>query len=516
MQNIHHLESSHTDAEAMRVRASAAPPKPPATKRKRNGAYYTPEAVARTLVRWAVRRPADLLLDPACGDGRFVAAHEHSVGVEKDAATAAQARARAPWAHIHQADFFGWAEQTSQRFDCVAGNPPFIRYQTFSGTTRAQALRLCEAQGVRFSRLASSWAPFLVVAASLLKPEGRLAFVVPAEIGHAPYAAPLLEYLLAHFSSVQVLAIRSKLFPELAEDCWLLYADGYGGTTTGFKFSAEECFRPTATPPATNVTTPAEEWRGEWNRRLRPYLLSRSARDGYRAVASAPFSLSLGEAASIGIGYVTGANDFFHLRPSEAEYWRIPATLLCPTVRNSSYLPTGPLTADVVEEWKRRDQAMLLLRLARTAEKDLPTGAVRYLNSERGVRAREAYKCRIRKPWYSVPHVRFPDFFLTYMTSYKPNLVRNRARVTGTNALHGVHIHDSRHVAQILAAWDSPFATLSAEIEGHPLGGGVLKLEPGEAAKIVLPRGRVQPAFPDEDVWDAITILRKWRHHAVR
>ena len=492
-----------------------APPRN-AAKRKRDGAYYTPEAVAETLVRWAVRRPTDVLLDPSCGDGRFVAAHNCSVGVEKDAATATQAKARAPRAQVHEADFFGWAERTSARFDCVAGNPPFIRYQSFTGATRALALRLCETQGVRFSRLASSWAPFLVVAASLLKPGGRLAFVVPAEIGHAPYAAPLLEYLLAHFGTVQVFAIRTKFFPALSEDCWLLYADGYGESTTEFKFSAVDRFRDSATPPGTGTTVSAGEWRGKWNRRLRPYLLSRNARDGYHAVASAPHSLSLGDVASISIGYVTGANDFFHLKPSDADHWQIPEALLCPTVRNSGYLPRGPLTADVVEGWRQKDQAMLLLRIGRVPERDLPTGAIRYLNSELGLRAREAYKCRIRKPWYSVPHVRIPDFFLTYMAGLTPSLVCNRARVTGTNALHGIHIQERRHLGQLVAAWNSPVTTLSAELEGHPLGGGVLKLEPREAAKIVLPRNRGQQTFPAEQVQDAIATMRKWRHHAVQ
>ena len=40
-----------------------------------------------------------------------------------------------------------------------------------------------------------------------------MAFVVPAEIGHAPYAAPLLDYLVAHFGVVHVIAIREKLLP---------------------------------------------------------------------------------------------------------------------------------------------------------------------------------------------------------------------------------------------------------------------------------------------------------------
>jgi adenine-specific DNA-methyltransferase len=72
------------------------------------------------------------------------------------------------------------------RFECAAGNPPFIRYQHFNGATRARALELCGRLGASFTGLASSWAPFIAAAAGLLKPGGRLAFVVPAEIGHAP------------------------------------------------------------------------------------------------------------------------------------------------------------------------------------------------------------------------------------------------------------------------------------------------------------------------------------------
>ena len=101
---------------------------------KENGAYYTPEAVAAALVQWAVRKDTDTLLDPACGDGRFIANHAHSVGVERDAAAAACARQCAPNAQVHNSDFFTWAQQTMRRFDCAAGNPPFIRYQAFKGT----------------------------------------------------------------------------------------------------------------------------------------------------------------------------------------------------------------------------------------------------------------------------------------------------------------------------------------------------------------------------------------------
>jgi adenine-specific DNA-methyltransferase len=55
---------------------------------------------------------------------------------------------------------------------------------------------------------------------------------------------------------------------------------------------------------------------------------------------------------------------------------------------------------------------------------------------------------------------------------------------------------------------------LSCELEGHPLGGGMLKLEPREAARIVLPPVEDPPRRADADLAvEAAAALRRWRHH---
>lgn len=480
--------------------------------RKRNGAYYTPENVVSSLVRWAVRGGEDRLLDPACGDGRFIGFHRNSVGIEQDPDAAAQAAEQVPHALVHHEDFFAWAAHTEERFDCAVGNPPFIRYQTFKGASRTRALDLCASLGASFSALTSSWAPFLVATAGLLKSGGRMAFVVPAEIGHAPYAAPLIEHLVGNFAAVQVVAVREKLFPDLSEDCWLLYADGFGGRTSELHFSAQDRFEPSAEPSPSGVSVPVTEWRRSWNRRLRPYLLPRSVRDEYLAAASSPHAERFGDVASIGIGYVTGANDFFHLRPSESAALEIPYKFLCPTVRNSRLLPEGRLTRQTVERWRQTDQAMLLLKIPKNA--DLPRSVEKYLESDQGNEARNAYKCRTRNPWYSVPHVRIPDFFLTYMSGVTPSLVRNCARLACTNAVHCVRVRADKSHRRLIDAWTSPLVQLSCELEGHPLGGGVLKLEPGEASRIVLPNPAQLPSLSNADAHSAISTMRRWRHHA--
>lgn len=481
-------------------------------KQKLSGAYFTPSALAEALACWAIRREDDRLLDPSCGDGRFIAAHTNSVGIEQDPQSATTAIRRAPWALVHEGDFFQWAEATSERFECCAGNPPFIRYQHFTGAIRKRALEVCARQGAHFSGLTSSWAPFLVAAASLLKPGGRMAFVVPAEIGHAPYAAPLLEYLIANFSTVHVIAVREKLFPALSEDCWLLYSDGFGGSANEIRFTAMDRFEWAARPPAQFQPIAVPEWRDCWNRRLRPFLASALVRNLYRAMLERPDSHRLNAFADIGIGYVSGDNDFFHLRPSDAARWDIPARFLHPAVRNSRSLPKGKITPETVRSWQKADRQMLLLRLRHGD--DLPSSVTRYLDSAAGHAAREGYKCRNRSPWYAVPDVQVPDFVLTYMSGRSPQLVQNAAGVTCTNTVHSIRIRDQQLAMKLLPSWGSSAVQLSCELEGHPLGGGMLKLEVREASRVLFSAADHLDKRAKQDIKAGVSEMRRWRHYA--
>ena len=483
------------------------------------GAYFTPEAVVDALVRWAVRNPADLLLDPSSGDGRFVARHPNSVGVERDPVSVAEASVRAPDATIIEGDFFAWVSDNRRRFDCAAGNPPFIRYQRFTGATRQAALDYCRRLGVVFSGLSSSWAPFIVAAASKLRTGGRIAFVVPAEIGHAPYAGPLMDYLVANFGSVHVVAIRRKIFPRLSEDCWLLFADNAGCRADVIQLSKLERFDPGGMPPPVSERISVEAWRVQWRGRLRPFLLPPRIRRLYERMATDPGVTRLGRIARIGIGYVSGANRFFHLRPSDAGRLGIPDEFLVPSIRNSRYI-TGAVIDDIdIKRWVAKDEPVFLLRIPPRAK--VPGAVQAYLDTEEGHRARTSYKCRNRMPWYTVPDVRRPAFVLTYMSGRSPALAVNRSRCTCTNALlavdlrHGLFDNGGGFCEQRLSAtWGSSVGRLSCELEGHPLGGGMLKLEPGEARHVLLVPDTAVDRNDGALLEEGIEAMRQWRHVA--
>lgn len=479
-------------------------------KEKECGAYYTPVEIAASLVRWVVRCPSDRMLDPSCGDGRFVSRHRNSTGVEQDRDALAKAIGAAPCATIHEGDFFFWARENSERFDCAAGNPPFIRYQRWQGQVRQQALALCEQLGVSFSSLTSSWAPFLAATASLLKPGGRMAFVVPAEIGHATYAVPLLEYLARSFDVVHIVAVRRKIFADLSEDCWLLYAEGFGGRTDHIRITHQEVFSHAERPPRESELISLREWRA-MRSRLRPFLLPAPIRSVYRELADGPRAVRLGDVARVGIGYVTGANGFFHLRPSEAATAGIPQEFLLPSVRNGRTLPAKAVTRATVRAWLNRDEPVLLLRIEEG--QTLPPSVQRYLRTPEAEQARQTYKCRMRDPWYVVPDVHVPDAFLSCMSGDGAALVANHAECVCTNSVHAVVLTNGMSVESLQRGWNTPLARLSCELEGHPLGGGLLKLEPREAANLVLPNARMQAPSETTLLKEGIDVMKRWRHY---
>ena len=480
---------------------------------KNLGAYYTDSQVADFLVSWAVRGNTDTILDPSFGGGVFLRSsckrlrdlkgdtNSQVFGVEFDEPVHRRISEKlheefgvAP-ANLIESDFFALDPGQLKPVDVIVGNPPFIRYQRFAGALRERALTRAAEQGLRLSQLSSSWLPFLIHSVRFLRMGGRLAMVIPFEIAHAAYASPVLKHLALKFESVTFLTFRKKLFPDLSEDALLLLAEGRHERVFKARFFLRDlqhagCLSSVQDPnhgSITGVRNLNTERIVTGEERLIEYVLSRKARDLYRELRSHESIVRLGQLADVGIGYVTGANDFFHLAPEIAEQWKIPKRFLRPCVRRGRALSGLRLTHKDWCELLGTGEASYLLELP--GEGDLPDTVERYLADGRRRGVNKTFKCRSRSPWYRVPHVYLPDGFLTYMSGDVPRLVANDARVVAPNTLHILRLHAETqiHCDGIAALWRTSLARMSAEVEGHALGGGMLKVEPGEAERVMLP-----------------------------
>lgn len=474
------------------------------------GAFYTDAQVADFLVWWAVRGPQETVLDPSFGGGVFLrsackrllalggqpAMQIHGAEIDPQVHSRIADKLTGEFGvvreHLQRADFFSLDPGTHQ-VDAVVGNPPFIRYQHFTGETRRQALAGAARQGVPLTKLSSSWAPFLVQSSAMLKEGGRLAMVVPFELGHAAYALPVLAYLVRSFGRVTLATFRKKLFPDLNEDTLLLLAEERGAPSSGLfwrdfshagelaAFGASSEFQVPGIQPLNTAALV------EGRERLIEAFLPTKARALYRELRRLPTTRQLGELADVGIGYVTGANDYFHLGPETLRAWRIPEAFLRPAVRRGRSLTGLRFSQADWEQALSTGESGYLLQIEGEAE--LPESLRRYLREGQRQGVPLAYKCRTRSPWYRVPHVYHPDAFLTYMSGHTPRLVANEAGAVAPNSLHILRLHpETKLRPQALAVLGQTSLTqLSAEIEGHALGGGMLKVEPTEAERLLLP-----------------------------
>jgi len=476
------------------------------------GAFYTDEIVAGFLVRWAVRSPRDRVLDPSFGGGVFLEAAAQYLselggnrsaqvfGVELDSDVHERVSRELGEAHQIRAenfirsDFFEVDPTHLAPFDAVVGNPPFIRYQRFNGEVRARARLRAQQQGVAISKLASSWAAFLVHSAALLKPGGRLAMVIPVELGHATYARSVLSYLTTTFERVTLLTFKERLFPTLSQDTLLLLAENKEATFSGLFW--RDFTGPNGLAHA-SLASDAPERLDEGaflsgREKLITNFIPRPARELYRSLSESSLSENaavsrLGTLADVGVGYVTGANKFFHLSPQEAEALGIPETFLRRAVFRGAAL-TGLTFGEA--DWQRAASVGSAGYLLAVETDALPAPLQAYIKHGETLGVHETYKCRVRSPWYRVPHVYRPDAFLTYMSGSRPQLVANEAEASAPNTLHIVRLHPQAdlNATSLAALWHTSLSNLSAEIEGHALGGGMLKLEPGEAARVLLAR----------------------------
>ncbi len=479
--------------------------------RKARGAFFTPPALASYVTAWAVRGRDDEVLEPSCGEAEFLLAAARRLaglgarrpgltGHELHAPSARVARDRLAEAGfeavIGVGDFF--AEPPRPAFDVVIGNPPYVRYQDFQGADRAAGLRAALHAGVRLTGLASSWAAFTVHASLFLKPGGRLGLVLPAELLSVNYAADVRAFLLRRFGRVRLVMFTDRVFPGVLEEVVLLLAEGTGGTDHMEVLQIGDL---AALSRLGGAAAPATVWspdapRGKWTQALLP----RQALDSARAVHAHAGVGTLAAWGETTLGAVTGRNSFFGLRPSEVRRWGIrPADLLAISPPGSRHLRRLRFARRDWDELATADERVWLLRPAATLDLDPATAAYLVEGQRGGVD--QAYKCRVRSPWWRVPVPPPADLLLTCMNADSPRFADNTARVHHLNSVHGVYLHPgvSRVTAALLPlAALSSLTGLGAEVVGRAYGGGLLKLEPREADALPVPTPAAVESSADE------------------
>ena len=492
------------------------------SSQKLRGGYYTPEPIADFLASWAIHAPSQRILEPSCGDGNILIAAARRLlrlgtaaealmqqlhGVELDPHEASKTAQRLqvlglPLSSnntIHVSDFFAHCQQQlfgeqlltlvlqeRQRFDTVIGNPPFIRYQNFPEDHRRIAFSLMQQAGLHPNRLTNAWLPFLIVGSLLLKEDGRLAMVIPAELFQVNYAAEARQFLSDYFSRVTLVTFRQLVFPDIQQEVVLLLAERNHNPNSGIRVLELDGIADLAdlTPDTLNAAPlkPMDHSTEKWTQ----YYLDIEEIELLRLLRKHPGITPARQVLDVDVGIVTGRNEFFVLSQNQVKTHALEPYLER-MVSRSAHLTGAVFSA---ADWQANVTAQLpafLFMPEDAPPEQLPESVQRYIALGESQDYQTGFKCRNRPRWYVVPSVWIPDAFMLRQVHAYPKLTLNRAQAACTDTIHRVRFLAGVNGAAVTAAYLNTLTCAFAEVTGRSYGGGVLTFEPSEAESLPLP-----------------------------
>lgn len=482
------------------------------------GAYYTPERLSDILARWAIRTSGDMILEPSFGGCGFLRSASRSLlslgsvdprqliyGCDIDPVAfqflAGDFGSPVDLGRFLQQDFLdvhdpaGWPAG----FDVVMGNPPYIPFQRIEGEKRAELNKRVVSAGQLGGR-AGLWAYFVAHSISMLRKGGRMAWVLPGAYLHADYARELRGYLATHFAKLACFVVHERLFltEGTDEETVILLADSHSLEPHD---ACSVTFREAKS--LGELETLVAEWSASDGAagqaaHERPALLNLepAARQAFESLAGSKICNTLGDLAEIGIGVVTGANNFFVLGKKQLA-------------------PAGLLPDDCDPIVTKFKQVKGLTYGAQDHETALAEGFRGYLVDGLGREENERVSAYIdtfpeerraatatfkkRPIWYRTGDTKIPDAFFPVMHHLGPRLALNSIGCNSTNTIHRVYFKDGMDEVRrqlLCISVLSSFSQVSAEIVGRRYGSGVLKHEPSEAKEIAV----LMPELPERSV----------------
>ena len=488
------------------------------SEQKLRGAYYTPRKLANAVVRLFASENIDTVLEPSCGNGVFLDSLNETSLFEKistiDAVEIETSEAKKvfdkyksiPRVNVINQDFFDFYKEVLDKktYDLILGNPPYIRYQYLKETQRDCQAQILTSHGMKSNKLINAWVAFMVACVQLLSENGKIAFVIPAEILQVAYAEDLRLYLANHLAKITLITFEQLVFPNIEQEV-VVFIGEKGNTEKGIRImEINDLGEFDALDLASNDFQPVQHVKEKWTK----YFISGNEIHLIQQLRSDKRFSKFSKYGIINIGITTGNNNYFSITEKIADRYQLEAATL-PLIGRSSHAHGIYFTETDWNLNKSTGKPARLVRFPDTPYEDYPQGYKDYIKTGETNNEHVGYKCSIRDRWYIVPSVWVPDAFFLRRNNLYPKFVLNRCGAVSTDTMHRIKFNDDVEPENILLAYYNSISFAFTEICGRSYGGGVLEILPGEMGNILLPEiPHIPPAFRDELLKEIDRVVR--------
>ena len=463
-----------------------------ASDEKLRGGFYTPVPIASFILRWAFNGKKDLdILEPSCGDGVFLEEikkgnyeYKSITAIEFDAVEAQKSKEiKLKNTTVINSDFHRYCIDTKDKFDLVIGNPPYIRYQYFDKKQQKYASQIFDKSNMKYSKLTNAWVSFVVGSSQLLKDEGKIAFVLPAEILQVSYAKPLREFLAHFYNKVNIVSFEKLVFPHIQQEVVLLLCEKNKSKTHLIEHLELRDADALKKLDVSKLKSPKKKIDFKSNK-WTFYFLEQEEIDFLERLQQNKVIKKMGDYAKVEVGITTGSNPFFTVPLSTVKEYELEEYAK-PLVGRSVQVPSAIFTKN---DWKKNREIEAKTHLLTFPKvQELKKRAKEYIELGESQKIHKGYKCRIREEWQIVPSLRISDALFIRRNNKYPKLIINEAKAYTTDTMHRVTVKEDINLEALTASYYNSISLAFSEICGRSHGGGVLELMPNEVEEILLP-----------------------------
>ncbi|MBF0556505.1 MAG: class I SAM-dependent methyltransferase [Nitrospirae bacterium] len=461
---------------------------------KLRGGFYTPKPIAAFILKWGIDGSASYdILEPSCGSGVFLEQlkeqnHKFNkvTAIEFDEEEAGKAdNIDLGNKSVINCDFHLYCNITSERFDFVVGNPPYIRYQYFDEKQQKEADKIFNRVRLKYTKLTNAWVSFVVGSSLLLKEIGKIGFVVPAEILQVSYAQQLREFLARFYNKINIISFKKLVFPDIQQEVVLLLCEKNASGTHLIEHLELTDSSELETLDVSKLQSPRKQIDFKSNK-WTFYFLEQEEIDFLETVAQGKSIPNIGDYANVEVGITTGANYYFTVSLPVVEGYKLQEYAK-PMVGRSVQVNSVVFNE---EDWKRNrlTKAKAHLLIFPSKQKlNGHKGANSYISMGESMGVNKGYKTGIRDDWFVVPSIKISEALFVRRSNFFPKLILNDAGAYTTDTMHRVFVKQGVNISVVVASFYNSLSLAFSEISGRSYGGGVLELMPSETEKILLP-----------------------------
>ncbi len=468
------------------------------SEQKLRGAYYTPLQLANAMVKICSANNIHTVLEPSCGDGVFLDGLKQlllidkidsvdAVEIESDEAKIVQNKyINYDNVHVLNEDFFEFYSRmvtSRKQYDLILGNPPYIRYQYLTETQRQLQSNILTSHGMKANKLINAWVAFLVACVHLLSENGKIAFVIPAEILQVAYAEDLRLFLSKNLAKITLITFEQLVFPGIEQEI-VVFIGEKDSEEKGIRIiEMNDLFGFEKIDLQQNGFQKMQHVKEKWTR----YFTTAKEMDLIQSIRTDKRFTRFADYGLINVGITTGNNGYFSISEKTCDEYDLENVTL-PLIGRSSHAHGIFFTNEDWEMNKASGKSARLISFPDIPIEDYPDRHKAYITLGEEAGENEGYKCSIRERWYIVPSVWVPDAFFLRRNNLYPKFVLNRCNAVSTDTMHRMKFNPGVKPENILLAYYNSISFAFTEICGRSYGGGVLEILPGEMGNIMLPK----------------------------